>query len=170
MARVVKLAQQIADSEASVLITGESGTGKELVARSIHNQSSRKDAPICVNCAAIPATLLERNSSATRRARLPAQSRQERPLRGGRRRHRLLDEMGELPLELQPKLLRALQERVIEPVGGTKELKLDVRVLAATNLDMDTALANGAFREDLYYPVVGHYRSICRRCANGRPT
>ena len=153
MEKVFDIVRKVADSEASVLITGESGTGKELVARSIHNQSSRKDAPfVAINCAAIPRDLLESELFGHVKGSFTGAVKDKTGkfllAEGGTL---FLDEVGELPLELQPKLLRALQERVIEPVGGTMEHRLDVRVLAATNLDIDTALANGAFREDLYY-------------------
>ncbi len=153
MEKVFDIVRKVADSEASVLITGESGTGKELVARSIHNQSPRKDAPfVAINCAAIPRELLESELFGHVKGAFTGAVKDKTGkfllAEGGTR---FLDEVGELPLELQPKLLRALQERVVVPVGGTKEQKLDVRVVAATNLDIDTALANNTFREDLYY-------------------
>ena len=153
MEKVFHIVRKVADSEASVLITGESGTGKELVARSIHNQSTRKDAPfVAINCAAIPRDLLESELFGHVKGAFTGAVKDKTGkfllAEGGTL---FLDEVGELPLELQPKLLRALQERVIELVGGTKEQKLDVRVVAATNLDIESALANNTFREDLYY-------------------
>jgi len=153
MEKVFDIVRKVADSEASVLITGESGTGKELVARSIHNQSPRKDAPfVAINCAAIPRDLLESELFGHVKGAFTGAVKDKTGkfllAEGGTL---FLDEVGELPLELQPKLLRALQERVIELVGGTKEQKLDVRVVAATNLDIESALANNTFREDLYY-------------------
>ena len=153
MEKVFHIVRKGADSEASVLITGESGTGKELVARSIHNQSTRKDAPfVAINCAAIPRDLLESELFGHVKGAFTGAVKDKTGkfllAEGGTL---FLDEVGELPMELRPKLLRALQERVIEPVGGTKEQKLDVRVVAATNLDIDSALANNTFREDLYY-------------------
>jgi len=153
MERVFDIVRKVADTEASVLITGESGTGKELVARSIHANSSRREAPfVAINCAAIPRDLLESELFGHVKGAFTGAVKDKtgrfQLADGGTL---FLDEVGELPVELQPKLLRALQERVIEQVGGTREVKLDVRVVAATNLDMEKALASGTFREDLYY-------------------
>ena len=153
MERVFEIVRKVADTEASILITGESGTGKELVARSIHHHSSRRHAPfIAINCAAIPRDLLESELFGHVKGAFTGAIKDKAGkfmlADGGTL---FLDEVGELPLELQPKLLRALQEKVIEPVGGTKEQRLDVRIVAATNLDMDKALADASFREDLYY-------------------
>jgi two-component system NtrC family response regulator len=153
MEKVFGIVRKVADTDASVLITGESGTGKELVARSLHNQSSRKNGPfIAINCAAIPHDLLESELFGHVKGSFTGAVKDKTGkfmlADGGTL---FLDEVGELPLELQPKLLRALQEKVVEPVGGTKELKLDVRVVAATNLDIEGALAENTFREDLYY-------------------
>jgi two-component system NtrC family response regulator len=153
MELVFDVVRKVADTEASVLITGESGTGKELVARSLHRHSSRCDAPfIAINCAAIPRDLLESELFGHVKGAFTGAIKDKigkfQMAEGGTL---FLDEIGELPLELQPKLLRALQERVVEPVGGTKQCKLDVRVVAATNLDIEKALADATFREDLYY-------------------
>ncbi len=153
MEKVFSIIRKVADTEASVLITGESGTGKELVARSIHNQSSRHNHPfIAVNCAAIPRDLLESELFGHVKGAFTGAIKDKTGkfalADGGTL---FLDEVGELPLELQPKLLRALQEREVEPVGGTKPYKLDVRVVAATNLDIEKALVDATFREDLYY-------------------
>ena len=153
MEKLFQVVAKVADTEASVLITGESGTGKELVARSIHSRSSRKSGPfVAINCAAIPHDLLESELFGHMKGAFTGAVRDKTGkfslADGGTL---FLDEVGDLPPLLQPKLLRALQERVIEPVGGTKEHKLDVRVVAATNLDMEKAISDGAFREDLYY-------------------
>jgi two-component system NtrC family response regulator len=155
MQDVFRIVEKVADSDASVLISGESGTGKELVARSIHERSSRRDAAfIAVNCAAIPRDLLESELFGHVKGAFTGAIK-DKPGKflladGGTL---FLDEVGELPLELQPKLLRALQERIVEPLGGTSPLKFDARIIAATNLDLDNAMANGTFREDLYYRI-----------------
>lgn len=153
MEKVFDIIRKVADTEASILITGESGTGKELVARSIHANSSRKDAPfVAINCAAIPRDLLESELFGHVKGAFTGAVRDKvgkfQLAEGGTL---FLDEVGDLPIELQPKLLRALQEKEVEAVGGTKVEKLDVRVVSATNLDVDKAIASGSFREDLYY-------------------
>lgn len=153
MEKVFDIIRKVADTEAAVLITGESGTGKELVARSIHANSSRRDAPfVAINCAAIPRDLLESELFGHVKGAFTGAIKDKigkfQVAEGGTL---FLDEVGELPIELQPKLLRALQEKEVEPVGGTKVQKLDVRVVSATNLDVDQAMAAGTFREDLYY-------------------
>jgi two-component system NtrC family response regulator len=153
MEKVFAVIRKVADTEAAVIITGESGTGKELVARSIHANSSRRNAPfIAINCAAIPRDLLESELFGHIKGAFTGAVKDKtgkfQLAEGGTL---FLDEVGELPVELQPKLLRALQEKEVMPVGGTREQKLDVRVVSATNLDVDKAVAEGTFREDLYY-------------------
>jgi two-component system NtrC family response regulator len=153
MEKVFGIVRKVADTEASVLITGESGTGKELVARSLHAGSGRAAGPfVAINCAAIPRDLLESELFGHVKGAFTGAIKDKigkfQLADGGTL---FLDEVGELPLDLQPKLLRALQEKTVEPVGGTKAQKLDVRVVAATNLEIEKAIEGGVFREDLYY-------------------
>jgi two-component system NtrC family response regulator len=144
---------KVAHTEASVLIVGESGTGKELVARAIHRQSGRRDAPfVAINCGAIPENLLEselfgHEKGAFTGAHMQRKGRIE-SAQGGTL---FLDEIGELSLPLQVKLLRFLQEHQLERVGGREPILVDTRVLAATNVDLNQAMAEGRFRDDLYY-------------------
>jgi transcriptional regulator with PAS, ATPase and Fis domain len=153
MLNVYNIVDRVADTGCTVLITGESGSGKELVARGVHNASARAPRPfVAVNCGAIPEALLESElfghvrgaftgAHATKLGRL-AQA------QGGTL---FLDEIGELSLALQVKLLRMLQLHEYSPVGDTKTLRADVRIVAATNIDLEEAVAGGTFREDLYY-------------------
>ncbi len=152
MQQVCDVVRRVASTEATVLISGESGTGKELIARAIHSGSERHAAPfIPVNCAAIPRELLESELFGHLRGAFTGAVKDRKgkfeQADGGTL---FLDEVGDLPVELQPKLLRALQELEIEPVGGSV-CKVDVRVVAATNRDLEAAIDEGDFREDLYY-------------------
>jgi DNA-binding NtrC family response regulator len=153
MASVQKLIRQVAPTDATVLIEGESGTGKEVIARTLHESSLRRDKPyIKVNCAAVPETLLEseffgHEKGAFTGANLKREGRFELA-NGGTL---LLDEITEISLPLQAKLLRVLQEHEFERVGGTRTIKVDVRIIATTNRDLVQAVASGKFREDLYY-------------------
>ena len=150
---VQNLARRVAAADISVLITGESGTGKELVARTIHEQSPRRKGPfIPLNCAAVPAPLLESELFGhVAGAFTDAKGDHEGLFEQARGGTLLLDEIGDMPLEMQAKLLRAVQEGKARPVGGTEEKEFDCRILAATNKDLEEELDEGRFREDLYY-------------------
>jgi two-component system response regulator PilR (NtrC family) len=153
MQRVLELVGQVADSRANVLVTGESGTGKEVVARAIHEMSERRDGPfIVVNCAAIPENLLESELFGhVRGAFTGALHNKEGLFELADKGTLFLDEVGDLPLALQVKLLRVIQEKSYRRVGGTQDQQADVRVVSATNRRLEEEVANGRFREDLYY-------------------
>ncbi|HUC52193.1 MAG TPA: sigma-54 dependent transcriptional regulator [Xanthobacteraceae bacterium] len=153
MARVVKLAQQVAASEASVLITGESGTGKEVLARYVHTRSGRAKKPlICVNCAAIPETLLESELFGHEKGSFTgAVARRIGKFEEANGGTLLLDEISEIEVRLQAKLLRAIQERVIDRVGGTRPVPIDIRIIATSNRNLAEAVREGTFREDLLF-------------------
>jgi two-component system, NtrC family, response regulator AtoC len=148
-----RVLDKVADSPTTILITGESGTGKELVATAIHESSSRRDKPfIKINCAAIPETLLESELFGHEKGAFTGAV-TSKPGRfeladGGTL---FLDEIGEMPRELQVKLLRCLQERELERVGGLRVIRVDVRLIAATNKDLEAEVASGGFRQDLFY-------------------
>jgi transcriptional regulator with GAF, ATPase, and Fis domain len=152
MQRVIDLVARVADSQANVIIRGESGTGKEMVARLIHGNSPRKDGPfVAINCAALPETLLESELFGIERG--VATGVEARPgkfelARGGTV---FLDEIGDIPLTLQAKLLRVLQEREIEKLGGRRRIAIDVRILSATHRGLEEMIEKGEFRQDLYY-------------------
>ncbi len=153
MAAVLRLADQVAPSEASVLITGESGTGKELMARYIHRKSRRADAPfVTVNCAAIPEHLLESELFGHEKGSFTgAVARRLGKFEEAHGGTLLLDEITEMHVRLQAKLLRAIQEREIDRVGGSQPVKVDIRLVATSNRDMEQAVKSGEFREDLYF-------------------
>ena len=153
MRSVVRLVDKAATTRATVLITGESGTGKERVARALHQRGDRASGPFCVvNCGALPEALMESELFGHEKGAFTGASSAAigmfRQAHGGTL---LLDEVGELPLSLQVKMLRVLQERSVRPVGSTTEIPVDVRLLAATNCDVEEAVERGTFRKDLYY-------------------
>jgi len=155
MRQLFDLLPQIADSTSTVLIEGASGTGKELFARALHNLSPRKGKPfVAVNCAALPDTLLESELFGFKAGAF-TDAKRDKPGRfalaqGGTI---FLDEIGDISPAMQVRLLRVLQERVIEPLGGVKPIPIDVRVITATNRNLQQLVCNGAFREDLYYRI-----------------
>ncbi|MGO9709528.1 MAG: sigma-54-dependent transcriptional regulator [Polyangiaceae bacterium] len=155
MQRINELTTRVAETEASVLITGESGTGKELVAKAIHLRSRRSQGPfVAINCAAMPEALLESELFGhTKGAFTDARQAREGLFLQANGGTLLLDEIGEMALGTQAKLLRVLQERAARPVGGDKEIPFDTRIIAATNRDLDTEVAERRFREDLFYRI-----------------
>ena len=153
MAKIVKLAEQIAPSNASVLITGESGTGKEVMAKYLHSRSKRANgAFISINCAAIPENLLESELFGHEKGAFTgAVARRIGKFEEANGGTLLLDEISEMDARLQAKLLRAIQERLIDRVGGTKPISVDIRIIATSNRNLEEAVSNGTFREDLLF-------------------
>src|SRR5258706_14347075 len=153
MQRINSLVQRVAATDATILITGESGTGKEVIARSIHNLSRRADEPfVPINCAAIPHELLESELFGhARGAFAGANASRIGMFQLADRGTIFLDEVGEIPIALQPKLLRVLQDGAVRPVGANQQVPINVRVIAATNKDLPHELEAGTFREDLFY-------------------
>ncbi|MGB4065190.1 MAG: sigma-54 dependent transcriptional regulator [Azonexus sp.] len=147
------IAQRVAQTDATVLLTGESGVGKEVIARFIHRQSARRNGPfVAINCAAIPDSLLEATLFGYEKGAFTgAQQAQAGKFEQAQDGTLLLDEVTEMPMGLQAKLLRVLQEREVERVGGKKPVSLNIRIVATSNRDMAEAVAKGVFREDLYY-------------------
>ncbi len=155
MQEVFSAIRKVAKSDASVMITGESGTGKELVARAIHGLSTRKNGPfIAINCGAIPENLLESELFGYEKGAFSgAHCRVQGKVEYAHRGTLFLDEIGELPLNLQVKLLRFLQEKSLQRVGGREDIRVDARIIAATNRNISREAEEGRFREDLYYRV-----------------
>ena len=155
MLKMCELVTRVADTETTVLITGESGTGKELVAKALHTKSGRRDGPfVAINCAAMPENLLESELFGHVKGAF-TDARTARPglfIRASKGTL-FLDEIGEMPAGMQAKLLRALQERTVRPVGGDQEQPFDTRILAATNRDLETEVEEKRFREDLFYRI-----------------
>jgi transcriptional regulator with PAS, ATPase and Fis domain len=168
---VFAVVDRVADTNCTVLITGESGTGKELVARGVHSQSPRANGPfVAVNCGAIPEALLESELFGHARGAFTGAHQNKMGRIGAAEKGTLfLDEIGELSFGLQVKLLRVLQSREYSPVGDTRVLKADVRVVAATNMDLENAVNEGKFRQDLYYRlnvIMLHVPELKRRASD----
>ena len=153
MLKVYSLVKKVADTIANILITGESGTGKELVARAIHENSSRKDKSfVVINCGGIPENLLESELFGYMKGSFSGATADKAGLFEVAHKGTIfLDEIGELPPFLQVKLLRVVQEKTFRRIGGAEDIKVDVRIISATNQDLEQKVKNGAFREDLYY-------------------
>jgi transcriptional regulator with PAS, ATPase and Fis domain len=153
MVKIFSKVQKVAPTDVSVLITGETGTGKELIAREVHNRSARAAGPfVVINCGAIPENLMESELFGhVRGAFTGAVATRQGKFQAADKGTLFLDEVGDLPLALQVKLLRALQERVVTKVGESKPERVDIRVLAATNRNLEDEIRKGTFREDLYY-------------------
>ncbi len=155
MKRMYDIIVRVAETDATVLVTGESGTGKEIVSRTIHARSQRSSGPfVAISCAAMPEPLLESELFGhTKGAFTDARSARPGLFAKASGGTLFLDEVGEMPLGMQAKLLRALQERMVRPVGGDTEISFDVRIVAATNRDLEAEVRRGAFREDLFYRI-----------------
>jgi Nif-specific regulatory protein len=151
--RLLEMVRKVAQTDSTVLILGESGTGKSLIAKKIHLLSDRREKPfITINCAAIPENLLEAELFGYERGAFTgATTRKKGKFELAEGGTVFLDEIGDMPLSLQAKLLRVIQDREVERLGGEKTIKVDVRIIAATNKDLQTLVRDGKFREDLYY-------------------
>jgi two-component system response regulator PilR (NtrC family) len=153
MQHIYKLVRQVAQTKTNVLITGESGTGKELIARAIHQESDRKDKPfVVINCGGIPETLMESELFGHKKGAFTGATHDKQGLfQDAHTGTIFLDEIGELSLPIQVKLLRAVQEKVIRPVGGNEDFAVDIRIVSATNKSLEKEVIEGNFREDLFY-------------------
>jgi len=153
MQHIYRMIQQVSRTKTNVLITGESGTGKELIAKAVHKESERRDQPfVAINCGGIPETLMESELFGHKKGSFTGAT-QDKPglFQEAHRGTIFLDEIGELSLPIQVKLLRAVQEKMIRPVGGTEDLPVDIRILSATNKQLEKEVIAGKFREDLFY-------------------
>jgi len=149
---VLKTVMKVAGTDATVLLFGESGTGKELIAKTIHFQSKRAKGPfVAINCAAIPENLLEAELFGSEKGAFTGAVKRIGKFEQANKGTIFLDEVGEMPISLQPKLLRVLQERTVEPLGSSKTVKVDVRIISATNKDLSEEIKKGNFREDLFW-------------------
>ncbi|MEJ5359925.1 MAG: sigma-54 dependent transcriptional regulator [Desulfobacterales bacterium] len=155
MQHIYKMIAQVARTRSNVLITGESGTGKELIARAIHDESDRRDKPfVAINCGGIPETLMESELFGHKKGAFTGATQDKAGFfQEAHRGTIFLDEIGELSLPIQVKLLRALQERVIRPVGGAEDVAVDIRIISATNKQLEKEVIAGNFREDLFYRI-----------------
>jgi two-component system NtrC family response regulator len=155
MLKICRMVERVAPSDATVLLLGESGTGKEVLARAVHQLSSRAKGPfVAINCAAIPENLLESELFGYEKGAFTGATRQTiGKLEHADKGTLFLDEIGDLPMSLQAKLLRFLQERVVERLGGRSEIPVDTRVVGATNKDLEAMIKSGEFREDLFYRI-----------------
>jgi two-component system response regulator PilR (NtrC family) len=153
MKHIYKLIQQVANTKTNVLITGESGTGKELIAQAIHQESDRKDQPfVVINCGGIPETLMESELFGHKKGSFTGATHDKKGLFEIAHKGTIfLDEIGEISLPIQVKLLRAVQERVFKPVGGNEDISVDIRIVSATNKNLEKEVISGNFREDLFY-------------------
>ena len=169
--RVLRNIEKLAPTDVAVLLLGESGTGKELLAHAIHKLSRRADGPfVPINCAAIPETLLESELFGHEKGAFTGALKQTiGRIESAHRGTLFLDEIGDVPLPMQVKLLRFLQDQVVERVGGRRPIQVDVRIVCATNQDLDRMMAEESFREDLFYRL-NEVAIQIRRCANDRPT
>jgi two-component system response regulator PilR (NtrC family) len=153
MQHIYKMIRQVSKTKTNVLITGESGTGKELIARAIHNESDRRSQPfVAINCGGIPETLMESELFGHKKGSFTGAI-QDKPglFQEAHRGTIFLDEIGELSLPIQVKLLRAVQEKTVRPVGGTEDISVDIRIVSATNKSLEKEVIAGKFREDLFY-------------------
>jgi two-component system response regulator PilR (NtrC family) len=153
MQHIYKMIRQVSQTKSNVLVTGESGTGKELIARAIHQESGRRDQPfVAINCGGIPETLMESELFGHRKGAFTGAAQDKRGLfQEAHRGTIFLDEIGELSPPIQVKLLRAVQEKTIRPVGGTEDVAVDIRIISATNKQLEKEVIEGKFREDLFY-------------------